>query len=191
MVWFHGHRSLHLYKPESFPQHFIPTTYFYRFHFITILLYFFQASRGYVAKGFPKNLTLFLVFPQHSYCQTKYSLIDFNNKNKNNSKSQNCPVLTILNCSLLEANIFLSSVFRYLWFVFCSQSMNTFHIRGTDKLSTDTAAWGPQTYRIQNTFICCGLFQTGFCSSDRRQYSESLLWDMGATPMWIKRRPHP
>jgi len=40
--------------------------------------------------------------------------------------------------------------------------------------STDPMAY-TEPQNIQNTTICCGFFQTGFHSFDRRQYSGSLL----------------
>ena len=43
---------------------------------------------------------------------------------------------------------------------------------GVDKAPADPV--GPEGWgaNVQNTKICCGFFQTGFCFSDRRQYSE-------------------
>jgi hypothetical protein len=36
---------------------------------------------------------------------------------------------------------------------------------------------------IHNTKICCGFYQTGFPSSDKRQYSGFLLQDLGVTSL--------
>lgn len=38
---------------------------------------------------------------------------------------------------------------------------------------------------VDNSTICCGFFWTGFQFSYRRQYSESLLWSVGLTPLMI------
>jgi hypothetical protein len=38
----------------------------------------------------------------------------------------------------------------------------------------------------QNTEIFCGYFRTGFCSFNRRQYSGSMLWEMGVSSLIIK-----
>jgi len=41
---------------------------------------------------------------------------------------------------------------------------------------------------LQNAKICYAFFWTRFCSSDRSQYSGSLLWDLGVTSPLIKDR---
>jgi hypothetical protein len=44
---------------------------------------------------------------------------------------------------------------------------------------------GPGDRYLQNTKISCALFWNGFCSSDRSQYSESMLWDLEVTSKLI------
>jgi hypothetical protein len=55
-------------------------------------------------------------------------------------------------------------------------------ISGVDKAlavaAVREALWGRGPLYVQNTKICCGIFWIGF-RSDRKQYSGSLLLDLG------------
>jgi len=49
-----------------------------------------------------------------------------------------------------------------------------------DKAPADPAARAPPPPKdVQNTDICCGFFQTGSRSPDRKQQLVSLLWVLG------------
>jgi hypothetical protein len=52
-----------------------------------------------------------------------------------------------------------------------------------------TPAFSPalnEDLSVQNIRICCRFVGTGFCSCDRRQYSGSLLRNLGLTSLQIK-----
>jgi len=61
---------------------------------------------------------------------------------------------------------------------------------GVDKVPADVAvrgaAWVRMAQNGQSSKICCRFFRTGFRCSERRQYSGSLLRDMGIISLLIK-----
>jgi hypothetical protein len=52
---------------------------------------------------------------------------------------------------------------------------------GPNQTSGPGGGGGVERRNIQNTKICCGFLRTWLSSSDRRRYSGSLLWGLGAT----------
>jgi hypothetical protein len=66
---------------------------------------------------------------------------------------------------------------------------------GIDKAPAEPSAQGPcesgERLCIQNTKIWCRFFWIGSCSSDRRQYCGSLLWDLGVISLILNHKRAP